>query len=229
LADSDDELNARLEAALEPHSPARGPYFRWDEWSISGGDSDQALHVRGALVHDARIVRNPSYRMTLPEWRCAGGPKWMLDLDTDRNAVFEAARRYWERWWEWARSGPLAPAYEYLVDPPAVDHDMRGRRDYMIEPAVRAWLADGGDDAPQPWFADWNGVYGHDREEYARLASQRVNPTDALLQLDGRWLDDDDFGARSDHRRFPRYYAYADDYLLALPDDCWIVRLSVHY
>lgn len=229
LADSDADLHERLTIALEPHSPENRIDFKWDEWSIAGGDSDQALHVRDAFTHDARIVRNPSYRMALPEWRCAGGPKWMLDLDTDRNAVHEAARRHWDRWWEWARGGPLAPPYEHLVEQPAADHDRRARLDYVLRPAVDAWLADGGDEAPRPWFADWYGVYGHDRDHYARLASQRVNPTSALLQLDGRWLDDDDFGAINDSLRVPRYYAHADEYLLGLPEACWIVRLNVHY
>jgi hypothetical protein len=234
LADSDDDLTDRLAAVLEPYSPDHGPHFKWDHWHIFGGDGERALRVRPEFANHPRSVRNPVYpsgesRSPLPALRCDGGPKFTLDLTTDRNTVHQAALRYWDTWWDWARRGPLGPSFAHLVTPPEGDLRRYPRTDWVLRPAFEAWYGHGGEDPPAPDFADPRGPYGYDRDDYAQLCSQQVNTTGALLQLDGAWIDDESFGESADYSRYDRYYAHADNYLNSLEDTCLMVRVAIHY
>lgn len=136
----------------------------WDYWAISGAGCEFA--VRPGHEDDPRLVRHDEWREPpeeLPRSRCHGGPRGLLDLDTDRaEAAREAARR-WDDWrrFEARHTGPKAVLRAIAEDP-----ELEERFTHI----------------PYDWF-------GRDREAYIAERVDDVLPTTALLTLDGRWVE----------------------------------------
>ncbi|WP_327387829.1 hypothetical protein [Streptomyces sp. NBC_01207] len=208
----------------------------WDSWSLGTGRASFA--VRPGAESDPqlmRIVEPPSHsaRVPLPPSRCDGGPRRLLDLDTKRDAVAGRAHAEWRAWNDFARGFPPGrPMHELRWEYNAVhglgpDDRFRGTyeqqdviRAISANPEVAALVVDKGD--PIRWFAE-------PEDDYVRRLSAEVNPSDALLTLDGRWLDiSSDVYDEETKTDGSSYFEYADDYLRRVPDDCYLVRVRFH-
>lgn len=161
------------------------------------------------------------------------GPRRLLDLDTKRDAVAGRAHAEWRAWNDFARGFPPGrPMHELRWEYNAVhglgpDDRFRGTyeqqdviRAISANPEVAALVVDKGD--PIRWFAE-------PEDDYVRRLSAEVNPSDALLTLDGRWLDiSSDVYDEETKTDGSSYFEYADDYLRRVPDDCYLVRVRFH-
>lgn len=97
-------------ARLVPTVVARHTWVgEWDYWFISGANC--AFAVLPEREDDAWLVRFDDWNDSaeeLPRDRCHGGPRGLLDLDTDREAVADEAARRWDRWTRFAAGHPSA-------------------------------------------------------------------------------------------------------------------------
>ncbi|MFJ7078431.1 hypothetical protein [Streptomyces sp. NPDC098781] len=136
----------------------------WDYWAVSGAGCEFA--VLPGHEDDPRLVRHDEWNEPpeeLPRSRCHGGPRGLLDLDTDRAAVGrEAARRGddWQRF-EARHTGPQSALRAISRDPELEERFTR----------------------------DPYNSFGRDREAYIAERVADVLPTTALLTLDGRWVE----------------------------------------
>ncbi|MGW2724146.1 hypothetical protein [Streptomyces sp. NPDC001492] len=194
----------------------------WDYWQIDGrgceflvvpGHEDDPRLIRGA----ESVSGEPR---NVPPSLCDGGPRALLDLETPRSQAAAEARRAFEAWQDFSAAYPPTRPSSHFWARHYADPEGYPRaqllEDYRTQPAIVA-LRDspelreliGGDPAAR--------LTG-DVEAYARAAADEALPSNALLTLDGRWLD----VANSERRR------YFNDYLDALPDDAYIVRVLYH-
>lgn len=194
----------------------------WDYWQIDGrgceflvvpGHEDDPRLIRGteALSGEPRNV---------PPSLCDGGPRALLDLETPRAQAAAGARRAFEAWQDFSAAyPPTRPSSAFWArhfSDPEGYAQAQAVEDYRTQPAIVA-LGDnpelreliGGDPAAR--------LTG-DVEAYVRAAADEALPSNALLTLDGRWLDI----ANAEGRR------YFNDYLDALPADTLVVRVLYH-
>ncbi|WP_438319729.1 hypothetical protein ACSHWO_37470 (plasmid) [Streptomyces sp. HUAS TT3] len=215
------------------HDPWQG---QWDAWGLGRG---KPFAVRPGAETDPRLIRVEdnapahSRRQPLPPSLCDGGPRRLLDLDTRRGLAAAKARDEWRTWHEFARAFPPARTMEELrrefnaAHGPGPDARFRGRfeeqeviRAVEGQPHVLALAAGMWDPVAQ--FAD-------PEDAHVRRARSLVNTTDHLLTLDGQWLEAgaDVFTERPETYG-DSYVEFADEYLLGLPDDCYLIRVRFH-
>lgn len=136
----------------------------WDYWFISGGRWTFA--VLPGHEDDPRLVRHderPRPSEELPRSRCHGGPRGLLDLDTDRAA---AAREAADRWDDWRRFADRHAGSESVLRAVAEDPELKER--FSGDPYAR---------------------FGGSREAYIADHVAEVLPTPAMLTLGGRWVE----------------------------------------
>ncbi|MGW3498620.1 hypothetical protein [Streptomyces sp. NPDC001020] len=195
----------------------------WDYWAISGGR--YAFAVLLGHEDDPRLVRVGDWQQG-SEWeeldrgRCHGGPRGILDLDTDREAAAQEAALRWDEWARFAAGHPPAlPAAHYLdrvyLDPVGYPEE-RARADHWDQPLIRAILED--PELEERFTDDPVLFFGPDREAFVAAHAAQVLPTPALLTLDGRWLEDGG----------PAYRRWFNTYLDALPPETMLVRVLYH-
>ncbi|MFE5816503.1 hypothetical protein ACFQ6S_24305 [Streptomyces sp. NPDC056479] len=136
----------------------------WDYWFVSG--AGYAFAVLPGHEDDPRLVRHDEWTERpeeLPRSRCHGGPRGLLDLDTDRAEVGREAARRWDDWRRFAdrHTGPESVLRAIAKDP---ELEERFTHD------------------PYNWF-------GRDREAYIAERVADVLPTPAMLTLAGRWVE----------------------------------------
>ena len=156
----------------------------------------------------------------VPPGLCDGGPRALLDLDTPRTRAAAGARRAFEAWQEFASAHPPGRAFgairvRHVADPENYAQ-AQAVEDYRTQPVIAAYLDHpeleelvGGDPIARP---------SEDLEGLLRHAMDSALPSNALLTLDGCWLDI----ANADRR------CYFNDYLDALPVDACAVRVLYH-
>ncbi|WP_424861796.1 hypothetical protein [Streptomyces sp. MMS24-I29] len=193
----------------------------WDYWFISGANC--AFAVLPGREDDARLVRFDDWNDSaeeLPRDRCYGGPRGLLDLDTDREAVADEAARWWDRWTRFAAGHPSAlPVGHYLdrayLDPVGYP-EQRARAEYAAQPLIRAVIEN--PELEERFTDDPVGYFGPDRETFVADCASQVLPTPALLTLDGRWVE----------AGGPEYRRWFASYLDALPNETMVVRVLYH-
>lgn len=218
-----------ITAAMAPYDYNRGagvgdPNVEtwWDYWQIDGRGCE-FLVVPGheddpRLIRAAKALSGES--RNVPPALCDGGPRALLDLETPRARAAARARRAFEAWQEFASAHPPGRAFgtfraRHLADPENYSQ-AQAVEDYRTQPVIAAFLDNpeleelvGGD--PIVRLSD-------DLEGRVRHAMDSALPSNALLTLDGRWLDI----ANADRRR------YFNDYLDVLPADAYAVRVLYH-
>ncbi|MFJ9346009.1 hypothetical protein [Streptomyces sp. NPDC101237] len=194
----------------------------WDYWRIDGrgieflvvpGHEDDPRLIRGAKALSGE-PRN------VPPALCDGGPRALLDLETPRAQAAAEARRAFEAWRDFAKAyPPTRPSSHFwarhFADPENYPQ-AQVLEDYRTQPAIVALRNNpelreliGGDPAAR--------LTG-ELEAYAQEIADTILPSNALLTLDGRWLD----VANAERRR------YFNDYLIGLPADAYAVRVLYH-
>ena len=194
----------------------------WDYWQIDGGGCE--FPVVPGHEDDPRLIRGAEALSgeprNVPPSLCDGGPRALLDLETPRARAAASARRAFEAWQDFSAAYPPArPASHFrarhFADPEGYPQAQL-LEDYRTQPAIVALrnapeLREliGGDPAAR--------LTG-DVEAHVRAAADDALPSNALLTLDGRWLDI----ANAERRR------HFNDYLDALPADTLVVRVLYH-
>ncbi|MFJ7066695.1 hypothetical protein [Streptomyces sp. NPDC101115] len=203
------------------HEPWQG---EWDAWGIGGS---APFEVRPEAESDPRLIRvedtpGHSARPPLPPSLCDGGPRRLLDLDTRREAVAARAREDWRTWHDFARAFPPARTMNELRQEFCALHgagpDDRFRGQFEEQEVIRAITESPAVLALTTGMYDPVQQFAEPEEVHVDRLRSRVNTTDALLTLDGRWLD----------TSAPSYFAFADAYLLRVPEDCFLVRVRFH-
>ncbi|MFG2961979.1 hypothetical protein ACGFZS_01730 [Streptomyces sp. NPDC048288] len=194
----------------------------WDYWQVDGGGCE-FLVVPG-YEDDPRLVRGAEtlsgQPRNVPPTLCDGGPRALLDLETPRARAAAEARRTFEAWQEFASAYPPGRAFgdfraRHLADPESYSQ-VQAVEDYRAQPVIAAFLDNPeleevvGDDPIARLSDDLDGLVRH--------AMDDVLPSNALLTLEGHWLD-----VANDARR--RYFS---DYLIGLPADAYAVRVLYH-
>ncbi|MFJ2649785.1 hypothetical protein ACIO1C_24070 [Streptomyces sp. NPDC087420] len=222
------DLQEAIGAAMAPYFyyPEERPdpdwVGEWDYWYVSGAGCEFA--VRAGCEGDPRIVREEGPeavdRPPLPPDRCHGGPRGLLDFETDRAEVAEEASRAWSEWQEFADGCPVSLAQGHFLqrtyDDPVGYPQKRALDDFSHQPVIRALHAR--PELEERFSGDPVGRFGQRRELYVEARVAHVLPTTALLTLDGRWTE----AATHEHRR------WASTYLDALPADTMVVRVLYH-
>jgi hypothetical protein len=136
----------------------------WDYWVISGAGCTFA--VLPGHEDDPRLVRHDEWKRPaeeLPRSRCHGGPRGLLDLDTDRAEAAREAARQWDDWRRFAEShaGP-----ESVLRAVAEDPELEER-----------------------FTDDPYALFGADRGAFVAARAADVLPTMAMLTLGGRWVE----------------------------------------
>ncbi|MEU6200249.1 hypothetical protein [Streptomyces sp. NPDC047061] len=194
----------------------------WDYWQIDGGGCE-FLVVPGH-EDDPRLVRGAKALSgeprNVPPGLCDGGPRALLDLETPRVRAAAEARHALEAWQDFAKAYPPARAAgefwaRHYTDPENYPR-ARALEDYRTQPAIAALL-----DTPELEELVGDDPVAHlggDLEALVRHTVDAVLPSNALLTLDGRWLD----VANAERRH------YFTEYLDALPGDVYAVRVLYH-
>lgn len=232
------KLQECIVSAMLPYNMEHDPNNKWDSWVIFGGDADWGLAVRPGHDDDPRLVRNLCYGNGEPRqrWplRCDGGPKSLLDFDTDRDKEAGLAEADWAEWNAFASDYPAAKPMRYFLNRHSVSPIqypmVRAWNEYVDQPLIRVVRKQSGLEAVRLWneFQDPVTRFGTEQSEYVRRRVARVVPTPALIQTDGEWVDDESFGDQFDASRWDRYFDVADRYLDALESDAMVVRVRFH-
>ncbi|MFJ9809270.1 hypothetical protein ACIRTB_13685 [Streptomyces sp. NPDC101158] len=214
------------------HVPYQG---EWDAWSIGGSIP---FAVRAGAEHDPRLIRvddapGPSARPQLPPSQCDGGPRALIDLETERAAVAGQARAEWRTWHAFARAYPPARTMDELRREFNAVHglgpDSRFREQFEEQEVIKAIQHDPAVQALASGMFDPIRRFAEPEEVHVRRACSAVNPTHALLTLDGRWLDAASDILTGQGEIFGgSYNEFADAYLLGLPGECLVVRVRFH-
>ncbi|MGW6916909.1 hypothetical protein ACWGB8_24240 [Kitasatospora sp. NPDC054939] len=216
------------------HGPYQG---EWDAWGIG---LQRTFDVRPGAEADPRRIRvedtAPSYlaRPPLPPSLCDGGPRGLLDLDTRRDATAAEARDAWRAWHEYARPFPPARTMDELRREFSAVHGLgpnaRFRGQFEEQEVIRAIQ-----DTPRirslTATTMWDPIarFAEPEDVQVRRLCSYVNTTDHLLTLDGQWLDSGaDVFVEQREPYGDSYVEYADEYLLQLPEDCFLVRVRFH-
>ncbi|WP_030939766.1 hypothetical protein [Streptomyces sp. NRRL S-646] len=194
----------------------------WDYWQIDGrgceflvvpGHEDDPRLIRGAKALSG-APRN------VPPSLCDGGPRALLDLETPRAQAAAQARRAFEAWQDFSAAYPPALPSSHFWARHFADPEGYPRaqllEDYRTQPVIVAL----GNNPDLEELIGGNPVarLTGDVEAYVRSAADKALPSNALLTLDGHWLD----VANAERRR------HFNDYLDALPADTLVVRVLYH-
>ncbi|MFC4518296.1 hypothetical protein [Streptomyces ehimensis] len=233
-----------LKAAMEPFDmnradpPGEGrPNGEWDWYHVYGGDGEIGLPVRPGHESDPRIVHNPVFSNGQPRahrtMHCDGGPRRLLDFETVRSVKAAEAGRRWDAMSRFA--APYAPARPFghfrrkFQENPEDYPWTQARADYLEQPLLQA-LTQAPPDSPilqeRGGAAD---CIGTTRDEYVRREVSGVIPTNMLLTLDGVWIDGTlDPVHHPDLPRGEHYLLFADEYLMSLDGDTFVIRVRFH-
>ncbi|MEU2778450.1 hypothetical protein ABZ646_37630 [Streptomyces sp. NPDC007162] len=194
----------------------------WDYWRIDGRGIE-FLVVPGH-EGDPRLIRGAKALSgeprNVPPTLCDGGPRALLDLETPRAQAAAEARRAFEAWRDFAQAyPPVHSASEFwarhFADPENYPR-AQALEDFRTQPAIAALLDN--PELEELVGDDPVANLGDDLDFLVRHAVDDVLPSNALLTLDGRWLD----VANAERRR------YFNDYLIGLPADAYAVRVLYH-
>ncbi|MEV7189194.1 hypothetical protein [Kitasatospora sp. NPDC093102] len=239
-----DDVTAALTAALTPFAhdvqPVDGRWQgEWDWWHVYGGDGERGLAVRPGHENDLRLIRSPTWldgspRPAQPAHRCDGGPRGLLDLDTERTAAAVAAARERDTWSAFAAQFPPAHSLRTIAErspsgPPAAGSAYQAFTEQPLMRALAAWRQS--DPSAPTWtkHSDPIGHFAMSREQYAHRTAVRVQTTNVLVTLDGRWTDCFEYAPTPQQPiAADAYFDFADRYLRELPDDAVIVRVRFH-
>ncbi|MCX5205082.1 hypothetical protein OG897_26955 [Streptomyces sp. NBC_00237] len=232
-----------LTQALSPYDqnddlsrPGKEWQGEWDSWWIYNGHHEKCFFVKAGLEHDDRLVRvilGPRGEMReIPLSRCDGGPVALLDFNTEISRVeaLEAAR--WNRLAELAQKYPEAASvdeiYRQACDagkPSMLEVQKRYLAQEFVTAAASAeWL-------PSTYRNDVFDPVGWLQggiDQFVESSRLNVFPTDAILNLDGDWMDSSNFHAegsgvwRDGDMKYRRYFT---DYLQSLDDGEFVVRV----
>ncbi|MFJ4190529.1 hypothetical protein [Kitasatospora sp. NPDC089509] len=235
-ADVPDALAAAMapfwnDAEIPPGGVWQG---EWQWWHVFGGDGAHGLAVRAGDEADPRLVRNPlwsdgSPRPPQPAGRCDGGPRGLLDLDSDRAPVAAAAAADWDNWT--AFSSDFEPALSQYAMIAQASDGRAGWAAFFDQPVIRAVAAlRASSEQDHRWARapDPVGCYAGTREQFVRRRASRVVPTNVLLTLDGEWLDGTCTSPDPDALVGDRYFDFADRYLDQLAENALMVRIRFH-
>ncbi|MFG2907348.1 hypothetical protein ACGF13_20060 [Kitasatospora sp. NPDC048286] len=239
-----DDVTAALTEALAPFAhdvqPVDGRWQgEWDWWHVYGGDGERGLAVRPGHENDPRLIRSPiwldgSPRPAQPAHRCDGGPRGVLDLDTERTAAAVAAAREWDTWSEFAARFPPAQPLQAKSErspsgAPAIGLPYQEFREQPLMRALAAWRQSDPNVPAWAKHSDPVEYFGESREQYAHRAAVRAETTNVLVTLDGRWTDCFEYAPTPEQPNAAyAYFDFADRYLRELPDDAFIVRVRFH-
>lgn len=226
------DVQQRLAVVMAPHKMDEGVDWKWDGWAIAAPAVSGGYRVRPEHVGDPLLVQH-SAASAFDDGRCAGGPKFMLDLDADRHLEREAAARRWSQWQDLVDRSPRADPLRHFLDRRGPGYDLdQAHLDHARQPLVTLWLAGSGlapGTVELSQGTDPVTVFGYDREDYLARCVSTAIPTGALLDLEGVWIDEETFGDFGDHSSFERYFLYADDYIERLAPDVVVVQVYIHY
>ncbi|MET9089823.1 hypothetical protein ABZX77_49600 [Streptomyces sp. NPDC004237] len=210
----------RVTVCLPPCDPDVETW--WDYWQIDGGGCE-FLVVPGH-EEDPRLIRGAETLSgeprNVPPSLCDGGPRALLDLETPRARAAAEARRAFEAWQEFASAYPPGRAFgdfraRHFADPESYS-PVQAVEDYRAQPVIAAFLDN--PELEEVVGGDPVARLGDDVDALVRHAMDDVLPSNALLTLEGHWLD-----VANDARR--RYFS---DYLVGLPADAYAVRVLYH-
>ncbi|MEV7930865.1 hypothetical protein [Kitasatospora sp. NPDC088779] len=236
-----DDVTTALTAALAPFEHDAQPIDdrwqgEWDWWHVYGGDGEYGLAVRPGHENDPRLIRSPTWldgspRPAQPANRCDGGPRGLLDLDTERTAAGVAAAREWDAWSAFAARFPPAHSLRTIAGrgPAATNSPYQA---FMAQPVMQALAAWRQSDPDAPTWTKQQDPLWHfagSREQHAHRTATRVQTTNVLLTVDGRWIDCFDYTPTPQQPVAANaYFDFADRYLRELPEDAVIVRVRFH-
>ncbi|MFF4922360.1 hypothetical protein ACFY4B_17405 [Kitasatospora sp. NPDC001261] len=239
-----ENVMAALTASLAPFAHEAQPVDNrwqgeWDWWHVYGGDGEHGLAVRLGHENDPRLIRHPTWldgspRPAQPAHRCDGGPRGLLDLDTERTAAAVAAATEWDAWFTFAARFPPAHSLRTITERSRSGSSAASSayQAFRKQPLIQAFAAWQQSDPYAPTWTKHSDPIGHfdvSREQYMHRAAIRVQTTNILVTIDGRWID------RFEYTPTPQqpvaanaYFDFADQYLHNLPEDAIIVRVRFH-
>ncbi|NUT35214.1 MAG: hypothetical protein HOV79_19335 [Hamadaea sp.] len=237
-AESASPLADRLHAVMHPYDAELDPVAgKWDRWAVCGGFGRFLLPVKEGCEDDPRLVRSPvdmMGRARVPDpTRSDGGPMELMDFARDKRQSIEKNSRRWDAWYEIASQHPRA---RRLADVAATSHLVgdafaAASLAFGRQPAIQALMQrDGIDESEMLWndFNDPVRIYGYDRAEFLKRVAAKAVSLSALLQVDGRWISGEDFGAEHDLARWDRYDRHVDDYIGSLEPTDLVISVRIH-
>jgi hypothetical protein len=132
-----------------PHPGWVGEWDHWfiSHWFISGAGCEFA--VLPGHEGDPRLVRHDEWTEPpeeLPRSRCHGGPRGLLDLDTDRAEAAREAACLWDDWGRFAAGHPAALPFDHFAErtrlDPAGYPEGRAWQEFAAQPLLRALAED---------------------------------------------------------------------------------------
>ncbi|MEU8134953.1 hypothetical protein [Streptodolium elevatio] len=247
-------VDVALESALAPYRIAEGPEETWmlDDWWIRESDHS-GLPVLAGHDSDPRLVHRTTRWDGSPlppplPGRCGGGPRELIDFATPLAEAERNAEASWSILAELAAAHPPAEplsAFEArsLADPDGYPY-ARCLADYQAQPFVRAHAELQGRFAvpfsqsadPFIWVEDPVLQLAGGQAAYLSKSTVHIIVTEALLTLDGRWLDQDGGSGYAEAPPPPDpklswrdlYAIEATDYLLGVPGDTLLISIGCH-
>ncbi|WTW93484.1 hypothetical protein OG216_08905 [Streptomycetaceae bacterium NBC_01309] len=211
----------------EPRQP------EWDWWFIYGGEDDTALPLRCGSEDDPRVIRSPNRHSGEPRQltmaRCDGAPRELLDFDDDRRRAADIARIRWTSWQDHLKGLPspkplseITENYKRLVRV-AKEEIQPPYQEYANQPAIKELAGKVPVLGVTGADADPVAHFGFPLEVYVQRMIARVVPTDAVLTLEGRWINLPDEGDPYE------YFRMVDNYIENLSGENVVLRLLYHH
>ena len=161
--------------------------------------------------------------------RCAGGPKRLLDFEAGRARARTAADSGWDAFAALVASHPPAESVSRLIARHHDDPDPRtaAKAEHLAQPLMQA-IAQRALRRNDPHFGmffltnDPIEHFGEDKAAFVHRAGAHYLVTYALITVDGTWMDQNNDDPA---QPFP---IQMDDYLMALDDDAYVLRVLCH-
>lgn len=263
---STDGIVAAVDVAMAPFESMRGfaaERDQWASWRIAGGADGAGFWIAAGAEDDPRIIHDQ------PHWRtgaepslpgmCAGGPRGLLDLHRPARDAEHSAERLWDLYHQLRPKLPAVVPREHFLQLP--ENNLPFEPDNLITLASGLVVSRGQVNADnqyleQPimrelraspfWQAgamsrayDIMAYFDLSREQYVAARMEETRPFDALLTLDGWWVEIgyppvhgacDDLDACPHRHGMTQPWTSLDieRYLQRMPDDVVIVRLRCH-
>ncbi|MDI2132529.1 hypothetical protein [Yinghuangia seranimata] len=247
------DVEAAVAAALAPFKICEGPEetWMWDEWWIRDGTAGFPV-IPGhdddpRLVHRKTLWDGSPAAPPVPGW-CGGAPHELIDFATPLAEAERRAEAAWRVLSELGAAHPPAASWgelraRSLADPDGYPYPQMNA-DYQAQPFVHALAELQGHEHvpfsqtadPFVWLDDPVLLLTGGWPAYRRKATAGIISAEALLTLDGRWLDEDGAFGYATVQACPEpglnwrdlYRMEATDYLLSLPGDTLLIRLGCH-